>query len=64
MPYISETELSNLNQKIDHLEHINKGLLEACKTTKMLSFKSYGKGTIGNKVYLEIEQAIAKAEEE
>ena len=38
-------------------------LLEALKSTRILQLESYDEGTIGKNLSIEIEQAIAKAEE-
>ncbi|MCK9432538.1 MAG: hypothetical protein M0R00_06240 [Candidatus Omnitrophica bacterium] len=39
-------------------------LLEALEETKMLHLDGYAEGTIGSRVYLKIQQAIAKLERE
>lgn len=43
------------------LEQSNKDMLEALEATKMLNLHLYEEGTIGNRVYNQITNAINKA---
>lgn len=65
MPYISETELSNLRRKIYKLGTVNKDLLKACKMARQFFIEVVmvqGLVKHDDAKLLFIKQAIAKAE--